>query len=343
VPVEIVPDEGIIAREDEEDSSKKPSRKREAEKLEIKPTDSKKKRSLAASFRDPILRASSIEPFAFFRVQYRLRPWGLPELYDDYIVGPAIGDGDCFFHVVFTQDNQTTIQLTRQAENIRSTLKAVVMSYEPYKHIIRWEILAEYHQNFLNHKSIPTRIEEMFRDNQVYTEERSREQTRLCELESSRVLGRAFHNLNNKEREGIMDSVDRELRSSYPGHRRHEDEDIIRLISDQQIEPYLERYTQNSGPQSYIEIPVGQGQSASIANIIAESQNILIHCFLFDERQLALSYAGSLGNLSSNYVVSILYRPGHYWALYNSQMSENRRKGIKQTEINYNNSEEQAK
>src|SRR5262249_30496556 len=119
------------------------------------------------------------------------------------------------------------------------------------------------------------------------------------------------------------------------GSERYKNEELLQEIPDTIVEQYLTRYEKNTGDYScYIEIPAGEGELSSIANIIAETQNVFLNCFLYDAKTKELNYKGSFGNKNMGKVGSILYNRFHFWTLYHPEENEWRRKGIFQAAKN---------
>jgi hypothetical protein len=114
-----------------------------------------KKDSQPSSFDNPI-RSHKLEPYSLLNVDYRVKkPADLPELYDQYTLGPIVGDGNCFIHAAFTNEGQTLNEMTKFSETLRSSLTIKVMSNNRFKKMMRRELLAECktNSNYLKDKT----------------------------------------------------------------------------------------------------------------------------------------------------------------------------------------------
>ncbi|MBP9691915.1 MAG: hypothetical protein KBD90_01120, partial [Alphaproteobacteria bacterium] len=67
---------------------------------------------------------------------------------------PTIGDGNCFFHAVFTKDGHNAEAMTNWANQIRANLPEIVKNNPFYIEIMRKELLVEYKQKVINDEVI---------------------------------------------------------------------------------------------------------------------------------------------------------------------------------------------
>lgn len=292
------------------------------------------------SFKNP-RNSGKLKPYSLLKVNYGERdPSDSPGLYDEYITSPVIGDGNCFFYAVFTEENKTQRDMTLFSGELRSQLAEVIMANDRYKDIMRRELLVECKMNrhHENESGILNDLYQKFGENLRYDQEREEKRKMLAYEISREHFQKEYQVLDKTEQEEIQDLVLSQLPEHLRERTLHVDEDLLGSISDEAVRRYIARYEDNSGrPSSYIEIPSGKGEMASIANVIAEYKDTLVHCFLYSPAEKKLTYKDSIGRSSSGNTVSILYHGIHYWALYNRNESENRHKGIKKAALNHEN------
>ena len=289
------------------------------------------------SFTNP-KRNGKLEPYSQLQVDYKNKKPVLPGLYDQYILGPVIGDGNCFIYAAFTQENEDADAMLKISGDLRSQIVNIVRGDPNYIEIMRHELLAEHKTHEIDKKYKVQELSDNLTSNNNY--EKLREVTRelFANDFSHQKFAKPYEHLNKEDKEEIEDQVLLQLPDCLKEDARYTDDELLDLIPDVAVEKYVTRYKDNSGkPSSYIEIPVGRGEQSSIAQVIAKSSDTLIHCFLYDSAKKNLNYKDSLGNQESKQVVSILCDTSgsHFWTLYNQAESEKRHKGVIQTAKNY--------
>ena len=305
-----------------------------------------KQEDLETSFENP-LKTGKLEPYSLLDVEYKgTNPLSLPGLYDKYILGPIIEDGNCFFHAVFTMDGKAMHEMDVFSADFRTVLVGIVISNNKYKNIMRREILQDCKDKVLDgnsnrKESILENLYKKIIENFQYEKKRVSARTAIADELARKRFGIDHSTLANdihrrQERDEIetetLDQLPTELKSASHPYR---DEDLLNLIGDEGIKEYVGHYTDNVS-RKYIRIPEGgRGDIASIASVIADSNDTLIHCFLYDTKKSVLNYKESLGNTKSQNIVNILQNGNHFWALYHPEESEERRKGIIQAARNY--------
>lgn len=316
-----------------------PKRKRELPKEEPKRSSSTKKTKLLSevpfSFDNPRRDAlKGLEAYRLLKVNYRDAKPEIFGLYEKYILGAVIGDGDCFFHAVFTKKDQQAEQVTKGASIIRKNLEKIIKKNASYKDIMRRELLAECKTRKNEQGDVLKEVYEKLEANKKHEEVREKERKQLTSQLSEEIFEKNYQELEETEKDHIQDLVFGKLPDFLKPRALYQDQELLKLISDDAVLNYIKRYESNSGERSYIELPVGRGELASIARVIAESQGVLVHCFLYDVNKQELNYKGSLGPKNSHRIASILHYGNHYWALYNKKESEERRQGIIQADLN---------
>jgi hypothetical protein len=214
--------------------------------------------------------------------------------------------------------------------------------------ILKHEILEDCKQNIINSEEKEvgslSKLYEKVNENLKYKNKRDEERAKIANDLALKEFGIEYSTLTidptrRAKKEELEDKalaqLPEDLKNSTPPHT---DEELLNLIDDESIKNYMAKYTDNSKPEYIRIIEGGRGDSASIAQVIAEHKNILFHCFLYkpgnDKSKAELTYKDSLGPRNSPNVVSILYNGSHFWALYNQQEGEERRKGIVQADEN---------
>lgn len=300
---------------------------------------SKKEKSVEEpSFKTP-LSSDQLESYSLLNVVYNGNKPALLNLHDQYTLGPIIGDGNCFLHATFTQDGQTTFDMIEFSKKLRASLPQLIIANDQYKNIMRREALAEYRTNFQKYKNLNS-LKELYEkliENNKFERERADARQILTGPISTHLYKKPYNILLDKEKEKVQDQILKQLPQKFKQPIPHSEQELIDSIPDAILAQYVARYTDNgNSSDSYIEIPVFRGEPASIGDVIALSQDILVHCFLYDGESKTLCYKCSLGNPASPHVKSILHDGGnHYWALYNPNDSEARRKGIEQAANNF--------
>ena len=275
-----------------------------------------------SNFIYPLTAGESVQPFRQLRVFY---PQGTASngitLFETYILGPIIGNGNCFFHAAFTEAGQDKAIMENRIAQMREDLPGVVMGNPNYIFRIKGEILAEYKAS--RHHAAE-RLKKMLKQNDRRESLRNESINFLKEKYILEHPGAAYND---------YDPVPEDL----PDFLRtvpYSDDVLLNEISEQEVTSYMQRYVRNHGKESYITIPAGHGETSAVGTIIAEQQDVLIHCFMLNRRQGMLTYKGPIGPPNAQKAVSILYLAEHYWALYNAGESEERRRGILQAAIN---------
>ncbi|KAB2834068.1 MAG: hypothetical protein F9K49_05755 [Caedimonadaceae bacterium] len=276
-----------------------------------------------------------LQAYRSIKVNYRGRKPDLSGLYNRYILGAAIGDGDCFFHAVFTKKTQREMNVKEFASRLRRELGKIINNSVTYKDIMRRELLAESRTRKNEQGDLLQKLYEKLKENEQYEIKRQKQVNLLVPAISQETFMKVSKDLNKNEQDQVQDLVLAKLPHDLKPRVLYQDQELLGLISDEAVINYVQRYESNSGERSYIELPVGEGELASIARVIADYQGYLIHYFLYDTRNDELNYKGSMGNRFSQNVVSILHNGvNHYWALYNKKESEERREGIIQADLN---------
>jgi hypothetical protein len=297
------------------------------------------------SFANPLQPSDLLEPFVCLTVYYGDEKPQLPGLFDKYVVGPTIGKGECFFHAGFTEFGQTKDAVEAKATKIRSALPTVVRSKPEYIDLMRAEVLAELKTSPNKYKE---KGKEQYKDLLAKIEENTRHEIAreyvrmyLAEELSQGLFKKPHKELLEDEKNSIQDEVLVRIPVYLKNRQLYTDDEIKAGISDAIVEQYVSRYSVNTGDAScYVEFPVGRNIATSIANIIASSNDVFIHCFMFDKEKKVLSYVSSIGVPTSVTIVSILYFHQHFWTLYHPDMPEVRKNGMIQAAFNkYNLSE----
>lgn len=258
-------------------------------------------------------------------------------LYDQYYLSPVLGDGDCFYHAAFTEDGQDAGAMKKFAKEDRAKLPQLVMSQKQFKAIMRREILADYKTNIEKYQMLNEldALSEMLKKNQDLEVQRDRATLILGDRLSRKKYGKNLKELSNEDQKTIQEVVMEQLPESLKGSVLYPDAELLKAIPEKIIATYVDRYKTNNGPDSYIEVPDSKEHRCSIGDVIAESHDKLIHCFLYDPKKGRLDYHTSIGNKHSKNVGSILHDGlNHYWALYNPAELDSRLKEVAQARKN---------
>ena len=215
-----------------------------------------------------------------------------PGIYEWYVVGSAIPDGNCFFHATLTQNGQDEIVVRQNASHIRTSIVAEIIRNEDDQRLIRLEMLGFYREMFFKQELalIPEIIQNMLYDNDEYTIAR-----------------------NNYLR--INEDIN-QLPIRYRNNVRHSDDYILNAIVLEHIQTYLEKYLNDQNDEYYIEVPVVRDTHAGISEIIARKNNIVVNYFTLNQERGALNYAGTLGNNGTT-IHNLLIHGRHFYPLYN--------------------------
>ncbi len=205
------------------------------------------------------------------------------------MICPTIGDGDCLFHAVLTEQED----VTRRAVEIRDNLWEIISENEEYKSVVKQELLDKY--RFENREK-PIHIKQMFDANGLYYE--------------LRKLGDIFpEDSPFRAAQGNLESDPIEP---------FNDKSILMHIKD-----YLADYRSEnvSLSKAYIEVHSGEdGNSRSLADLIAKHLKIKVHVFRFDTERNQMNYLGFIGEEDSKTVRYVLQHGQHYWALYHDSL-----------------------
>lgn len=244
-------------------------------------------------------------------------PQDVVGIFDRYVIGNAVGDGDCFFHAAFTRAGQTESAIRDQALNIRRRALDNIQRSQEYQNLMRGEILGHFRVIMGRDKvieeelkTVPENIRNMLDENFTH------EITRQSFVDRGRPLPA---NLQNQ----IL----------------HNDATILQTIDPAFIASYAERYVnynQDNPNDFYIEIPVfgreNAYQTSGIGEVIARIENLTVNYFTWNQRTHSLNYSGRLGN--NGRVVNVLIHGDHFYPLYNNAEGDPRLNDFVQTLYN---------
>jgi hypothetical protein len=220
-----------------------------------------------------------------------------PGIYEWYMVGSAIPDGDCFFHAIFTQDGEIGTLVKQNASQIRTRVVEETQREEDSQRTIRLEMLG-YYRDMMSQKKfdlVPQNIKTMLRQNDHHV---------------------IFRNALLERQE--------ELDEEYINPVRHDDNSILEAISLENIQPYMAKYLNPENDEYYIEVPVGRNYPAGISELIARKNNITVNYFVLNRERAALNYAGTLAE-GNPAIYNLLIDGRHFYPLYNGQEGEGKK------------------
>ena len=226
-------------------------------------------------------------------------------IYGEYVSCPTVGDGDCFFHAIFTQNGEDLGAVRARAAAMRSALCDVVPA-GGYLTGCRNIIYEEYLRMSITPKmsSIPEPVRTSFIQNHDHTAARNYV---LSILPAGQVLPPI-------------------LAPEY----RHNIDTIKGAIPVEAVTAYMERFRTRAGADSYI--PVRPGMTCP-AEKLALQNHVRGNIFTFNKANGWLDFlktAGTPGDDGDNPIYNILLEGAHYVALINPAESDARKEAIKQ-------------
>jgi len=234
-----------------------------------------------------------IDSLEIQKVAYRGETNSEEGLYSDYITCPTKGDGDCFFHAVFTAPEEETKSVQKQAANMREGLVEAIKAGK-YSNDIK-DLLYE---NYLNMYSqggkglIPASVCQKFDENSHF------QRVRGCLLQYQSTLQK--HLTQN-----LTATLDQEFSKEF----LYSEEQIKAGISQAEINEYMERFQIAGGENSYI--PVRKDMKCP-AEIIALNNDKNINIFSFNESTKSLDLYKSIRSSKQGEITNILIEAGHF-------------------------------
>ena len=226
-------------------------------------------------------------------------------IYGEYVSCPTFGDGDCFFHAIFTQNGEDRSAVRERSSAMRTALCDVVPADE-YLTGCRNIVYEEYLRMSTTSKmsSIPEPMRTRIRENHDHTAARNY-------VRSILPAGQALPAI---------------LASEY----RHNIDTIKGAIPVEEVTAYMERFRTRAGADSYI--PVRPGMTCP-AEKLALQNNVRVNIFTFNKDHGwldLLKTVGVLGDDGDNPIYNILLEGAHYVALINPAESDERKQAVKQ-------------
>lgn len=225
-------------------------------------------------------------------------------LYGEYISCPTVGDGDCFFHAVFTQDSEDEETVTARAVTMRTAFCDVVPADE-YLTGCRSLVYEEYLRRSTTSSvttTIPEPMRTMFRENHEHAWVRNYVQSLL--------------------------QANEQLPTNLTLPSRHSEDDIKNAISAETAKDYMKRFSHNTGVDSYIPV---RPRMLCPAQFIALQNNVRINIFTFNSGNGVLDLLKSVGVPGvnrNNPIYNILLDGIHYVALINPTESDARKNAV---------------
>jgi len=234
-----------------------------------------------------------------------------PGIYEWYMVGSAIPDGDCFFHAIFTQDGEIGTVVKQNASQIRTRVVEETQREEDSQRTIRLEMLGYYREMIYRGRNdlVPENIRMMLEENDDYAI------------------------LRNSRLEKVNGNVE-QLPERFRNIVQHDDTTISDAINLQSIQQYMAKYLNPENDEYYIEVPVGRNYPAGISELIARKNNITVNYFVLNRERAALNYAGTLAEGNPT-IYNLLIDGRHFYPLYNGQEGEGKKGRFIQSLNNY--------
>ncbi len=221
-----------------------------------------------------------------------------PGIYEWYMVGSAIPDGDCFFHAIFTQDGEIGNVVSQRASQIRTRVAEETSREEDSQRTMSLEMLGYYREMMYRERIdlVPENIKIMLEENDDYSI------------------------LRNSRLERVNGDVE-QLPERFRNTVQYDDNVISGAIRLQDIQQYMAKYLNPENDEYYIEVPVGRNFPAGISELIARKNNITVNYFVLNRERAALNYAGTLAKGNPT-IYNLLIDGRHFYPLYNGQEGE---------------------
>lgn len=216
-----------------------------------------------------------------------------PGIYEWYMVGSAIPDGDCFFHAIFTQDGEIGNVVSQRASQIRTRVVEETSREEDSQRTMRLEILGYYREMIYRGRTdlVSDNIKKMLEKNDYHSIIRNS----LLEKEN-----------------GDVEKLPEKFRNSV----KYDDNVISGAISLHDIQQYMVKYLNPENDEYYIEVPVGRDSPAGISELIARKNNITVNYFVLNQERASLNYTGTLAKGNPT-IYNLLVYGNHFYPLYN--------------------------
>ncbi len=225
-------------------------------------------------------------------------------LYGEYMSCPTVGDGDCFFHSIFTQDGENLETVTERAAAMRTVFCEAIQGEDGYINDCRNLVYEDYLEfsTSLRENIVPTLIRNMLRKNHQHEEARNYVQSILKQGD-------------------VLPPI---LTLPY-----YYDQNTIKAeITDTVVKSYMERFRKNANLDSYISI---RPDMICPAELLARQNNVRVNVFIFNKDSGFIQLLKAIGEIDeTNLIYNILIDGMHYVALFNPSEGETREKSVKQ-------------
>ena len=229
-------------------------------------------------------------------------------LYPEYLTCPTVGDGDCFFHAVFTEDRENFAEVRKKAAQMRQTFYKEVRNGQHLEG--GRDLLYEHYITLFSNNENDQRIPHGIKDELV----KKAEYTII--YENMRKFKEKFNDSGNE---------------MLPPETKFPAEEIKDLVTENAIKKYIKTLKIVGGFDTYI--PVRPGTKCP-AEVLAEAGKKRINVFTFNTAYKRLDLMKTMGNAGP--IVNILIDGMHFVRLFSPTESKEHNLQCTQIWKNYN-------